>query len=775
MTPPTTSPTASMDSEEALMLEPPTKRRPPSGYIDEEEDDDVSPVTSERSLGSGSRQQQQEQLEEDCSVLLEAQKAALVREHQELRSLGISKPAVFWQRVNARVIARTRPVRDIYAGIPRGRLTHAQLQSITFGLVKVFVARALAADGHGDVGYRAGFMFADDMGLGKSRAMVALVLALSRRFDDPGDDDAADDSSGGDNGVSLIVVPLNTWKQWVNELGILHGDDALQCSFVKQVKSVKSAVNGGAQVYSPAVDVVLVSSEMLKHVGAIKWAFDGRFRVVSIDEGHMIKDDKTVTASNAARIHGSTKVLLTATPMANSQRDLANELVWLGFPPDRIDTTSKLAAIKPYCVLQRTYADVGIEKTKLTYVLRNVPPSDELAKIFRALDAFRGRRDAMSIMQIKRQSLFDPATIYVLKQWSKWVREHEDDLPPREDVVDRRSPLAQAMVDDLAASAASAAAAGESAAPKAVVFCHYHHQVSLVCKALCEENIRYEQLTGDQKTDQKDDAIMSFEKGDARVLVANMQCGGVGLNLQFARDVYLLTTDYNPFVEMQAIARVWRMGQERDVRAVVITSPLNEHEARLQQLQYKKIVLAAEVLGDRNEYAAHAGRLSEGKQLFEEDAAANPPTSASKKPLILSPAASGRRRPRPRVIEYDEEGDDEGMAVAAETEAEAEPETEVETEAEVAVTVSDVYVEKKRRAAAAAVARRRRLRIEADASHAAVAPPAPLVPRAGSRPLGGGLLLTAKDRAAIAARVKANTERLLTVPVPVQKRVKVAG
>ena len=70
---------------------------------------------------------------------------------------------------------------------------------------------------------------------------------------------------------------------------------------------------------------------------------------------------------------------------------------------------------------------------------------------------------------------------------------------------------------------------------------------------------------------------------------------------------------------MQAIARVWRMGQRADVRAVVITSPLNEHEARLQKIQYSKLVMTSKVLGARAESDEHACRLVEGRELFDEE------------------------------------------------------------------------------------------------------------------------------------------------------------
>jgi hypothetical protein len=132
---------------------------------------------------------------------------------------------------------------------------------------------------------------------------------------------------------------------------------------------------------------------------------------------------------------------------------------------------------------------------------------------------------------------------------------------------------------------------------------------------------------------------------------------GVGINLQCADTVFLLTTDFNPHVEMQAIARVWRMGQRSAVRAIVITSPLNEHEARLQKIQYAKLVATARVFGKRSERDRHAGRLAHGRELFKEEKQARRAAASSQK---TPPSSANRKRSRPS--DDDEEDEDADLS-----------------------------------------------------------------------------------------------------------------
>ena len=513
-----------------------------------------------------------------------------------------------WRRVLASAKRRVQGVHRAYAdAMPR--LLPSQLQAVIFGLVKFLLADEIGQAAADRLGFVSGFLLADDMGLGKTRTMVALALALSRRFDEA-DGGVATNNHNNNNRATLIIVPGSTFDEWCTEVGRLDGDGELRLAIVRDAKGARSRSGNAASIFSPSADVVLVSAELLKQEASIRWACGCRWRAIAIDEGHSIKDGATNTAKNAARLRGDLKVLLTATPMANSDRDLANELEWVGYARDRVSTVEKLTQLIPLCMLQRTFEDVGLTRTRMNYVIYKVPPEPELQQILDALDRHNSRKPPMALLQIKRQVLFDAGVIYRAKPWRGWVAAHRDELPPVAAMVNRRSVLVQKLIDDLRLQPDDR---------KAVVFCHFTEQLVQVCKALSEEGIRNEELSGQQNENSKRLAKFSFRKGDARVLVCNIQCGGTGLNLQAGKDVYIMSTDYNPHIEMQAIARVWRMGQTSDVRTVVITSPANDVEARLQHIQYRKIVLAAEVLGARTatKLAAHVGRLEEGRQRHE--------------------------------------------------------------------------------------------------------------------------------------------------------------
>lgn len=49
------------------------------------------------------------------------------------------------------------------------------------------------------------------------------------------------------------------------------------------------------------------------------------------------------------------------------------------------------------------------------------------------------------------------------------------------------------------------------------------------------------------------------------VFLLSAKAGGVGLNLPGASRLVLFDSDWNPASDVQAMARIWRDGQKRDV------------------------------------------------------------------------------------------------------------------------------------------------------------------------------------------------------------------
>ena len=99
---------------------------------------------------------------------------------------------------------------------------------------------------------------------------------------------------------------------------------------------------------------------------------------------------------------------------------------------------------------------------------------------------------------------------------------------------------------------------------KVVVFSFFRDVLSTVTQALGAMAIG--PITGQVPPAKRQDLIDEFTaRRSPSVLVAQIQAGGVGLNIQAASVVIITEPQWNPAIEEQAIARAHRMGQVRRV------------------------------------------------------------------------------------------------------------------------------------------------------------------------------------------------------------------
>ncbi|PTB57662.1 hypothetical protein M431DRAFT_346954 [Trichoderma harzianum CBS 226.95] len=109
-------------------------------------------------------------------------------------------------------------------------------------------------------------------------------------------------------------------------------------------------------------------------------------------------------------------------------------------------------------------------------------------------------------------------------------------------------------------------------------------------------------LRFDGKVAQKDrhTVIERFRKDPAiRVLLVTLSCGAVGLTLTEASRAYLMEPHWNPTLEDQAVARIHRLGQTKEVNTIRFIVR-DSFEERVVELQKSKTDLA-EVIHRQNE------------------------------------------------------------------------------------------------------------------------------------------------------------------------------
>ncbi|KAL7678617.1 putative helicase, Zinc finger, RING-type, Zinc finger, RING/FYVE/PHD-type [Plasmopara halstedii] len=131
---------------------------------------------------------------------------------------------------------------------------------------------------------------------------------------------------------------------------------------------------------------------------------------------------------------------------------------------------------------------------------------------------------------------------------------------------------------------------------KVVVFSQWTSMLDMVSRLLTRHSFSHCKFDGGLNQEARERVLTKFTNDpNIEVLVISLKAGGVGLNLTCASVVILLDPWWNPGVEKQAVDRVHRLGQTRDVivKRYVIKDTV---EDMILQLQQRKELLAKHVL-----------------------------------------------------------------------------------------------------------------------------------------------------------------------------------
>ncbi|KAL4887834.1 SNF2 family N-terminal domain-containing protein [Aspergillus ambiguus] len=180
----------------------------------------------------------------------------------------------------------------------------------------------------------------------------------------------------------------------------------------------------------------------------------------------------------------------------------------------------------------------------------------------------------------------------------------------------------KALVEQLQATAAASAeqqAAGERPL-KSVVFSAWTSHLDLIEIALKDQDLSgYTRLDGTMTLAARNKALTEFHENDTiTVLLATIGAGGVGLNLTAASKVYIMEPQYNPAAVAQAIDRVHRIGQRREVTTVQFLMK-GSIEEKIFELAKKKQQLADLSMnrGKLDKKEVQEQRMREYRSLFK--------------------------------------------------------------------------------------------------------------------------------------------------------------
>ena len=145
-----------------------------------------------------------------------------------------------------------------------------------------------------------------------------------------------------------------------------------------------------------------------------------------------------------------------------------------------------------------------------------------------------------------------------------------------------------------------------------LVFSQFTGYLRTIAERLQAEGIDYLYLDG--TTRNRPQVLKDFAEGAAPVFLISLKAGGFGLNLTEADHVFIMDPWWNPAAEQQAVDRIHRIGQDKEVHVYRLVAE-GTIEEKVMQLKESKAALFDAVVGE-GEFASAAVTAEDVRELF---------------------------------------------------------------------------------------------------------------------------------------------------------------
>jgi len=394
-------------------------------------------------------------------------------------------------------------------------------------------------------------ILADEMGLGKTIQAVAFVASLH---------------DAGWTHPFLIVAPLSTLENWEREFSLwapqlrtllFHGSAESRKIIARYELGAK---RGRIHVIITSYETIMVDARSDNIISKLQ-----PFQSLVVDEGHRLKaGNESVLVRSLSKVKASHKVLLTGTPLQTNLQELhalLNFLNPIAFHKngsfEALSTSEDVQLLRerlqPF-ILRRTKWDVKLDLPPRVEVEVPVPLSNIqvdcyaaiLDKSFSVLTHSR-RSGARNVLMELRKCCNHA---FLVSDIGMGVAEY-----PRLKLLISASgklSILDGMLQRL-----------KDEGHRVLIFSQFVLMLDLLAEFAELRGYKFEMLHGGMRGNERQSSIDRFNSvnSDIFLFLLSTRAGGLGINLATADTVVIFDSDFNPQMDLQALARAHRIGQ----------------------------------------------------------------------------------------------------------------------------------------------------------------------------------------------------------------------
>lgn len=456
------------------------------------------------------------------------------------------------------------------------------------------------------IGHDHGAILGDEMGLGKTIQIITILAGLHQ-----------------DKTLRnvLIIVPATLQKHWIQE-------------FDKWTRGINVRIYNSGRIRPNHVYITSYEKVRDDATGLL----DVDWNIVVCDEGHRLRNPKSLTTRNIKRINCAKRVLLTGSPIMNSLTELWSLIDFsqpgllgklevfsaeLAIPIQQgslagsnhlqivtgLRCAEELRSIVKPLLLRRLKSDIQevfVEKSDNVLFIKMTEEQDEVYRRYlrteRVKDALLGGAHCFGILQKLRQLVSHP---FFLGDETGKVTDNQIYRAIRKPT---QSGKMQALMSLLGG--------WRKQKRKILVFTHSLPSLKMIT-GMCEQNnLPVLSICGHTAVGSRQMLIDEFNDScDAFCMVMTSRVGGVGLNIHGATRTVIFEPDWNPGQDEQAAARIHRPQQTEKVSIYrLITS--DSIEEWIYQRQIYKHNVAQHALSNKHNDQRLFAKASMASLLF---------------------------------------------------------------------------------------------------------------------------------------------------------------
>lgn len=395
-------------------------------------------------------------------------------------------------------------------------------------------------------------LLGDEMGLGKTVQAIATMVNLR--------------NEGGTHFV--VVCPAGVLSNWCREI-TKHSD-------LSVIKVHGNDREEARQRWLAEGGVAVTTFETAMH-----FPLDDSFEyaLAIVDEAHYIKNKNAKRTINVKELANNAPrmLLMTGTALENNVDEMIGLIEIL--QPEVAKEASKMKFIRNATLFREVIAPVYYRRKR----------EDVLAELPTLIE-----KNEWCKMNPEEEAIYNKAVLAKDVQGARRVSFNTNDIATSTKAWRLLELCEQAREEGR----------------KIIVFSFFLSTIDFVCKVL--EHRCTEPITGAVTAKRRQEIIDEFDNASAgTVLVAQIQSGGTGLNIQSASVVILCEPQLKPSTENQAIARAYRMGQTRNVLVYRLLCEDSVDEKIMDLLESKQKIF--------DEYADDSVAANEKFELREDE------------------------------------------------------------------------------------------------------------------------------------------------------------